>query len=101
MVTEGPIEEPWGEGGSPWRGGRVFQREPGRARPWGYVVDALPDDAIDGSGLLLRRVLEGQADPDQAWVWRREWLEGLRQSLDDLAAGRTRRFQCDKFLASL
>lgn len=66
------------------------------------MVDALPDEAVDGAGLLLRRVLEGQADPDQAWVWSPEWLERLRESLEDLAAGRTRRFNSsDEFLSSL
>jgi hypothetical protein len=51
---------------------------------------------------LLERLLRGQVDPDQAWVWSAEWQERLRSSLADLEAGRTQRFSTsEEFLASL
>lgn len=66
------------------------------------LVDALPDEAVEGAGLFLERVLRGEVDPVQAWVWTAEWQDQLRSSLADLADGRTRRFDSsDEFLASL
>jgi len=66
------------------------------------LVDSLPDEAVDGAALLLQRVMLGQVDPAQAWVWTAEWQDQLRQSLADLATGRTQRFDSDEdFLASL
>jgi hypothetical protein len=66
------------------------------------LVDALPDEAVEGAGLFLERVVRGEVDPDQAWVWTTEWQDQLRSSLADLANGRTRRFDSsDAFLASL
>jgi hypothetical protein len=66
------------------------------------LVDALPDEAVEGAGLFLERVVRGDVDPGQAWVWTTEWQDQLRSSLEDLAAGRTQRFDSsDKFLASL
>ena len=66
------------------------------------LVDALPDEAVEGAGLLLERVLRGEVDPGQAWVWSAEWQDQLRSSLADLAEGRTRSFDSgDDFLASL
>src|SRR5690242_7287992 len=66
------------------------------------LVDALPDDAVEGAALFLERAGRGQVAPDQAWVWTPEWQEQLRASLADLAAGRTRRFaDGEGFVASL
>ena len=66
------------------------------------LVDALPDETVDGAAELLKRLARGEIDPEQAWVWTPEWQEQLRSSLADLAAGRTRRFSGDdEFLASL
>jgi hypothetical protein len=66
------------------------------------LVDALPDEAVEGAGLFLERVVRGDMDPGQAWVWTTEWQDQLRSSLEDLAAGRTQRFDSsDEFLASL
>lgn len=66
------------------------------------LVDALPDEAVEGAGHFLERVVRGEVDPDQAWVWTAEWQDQLRSSLAELAEGRTRRFDSsDDFLASL
>jgi hypothetical protein len=66
------------------------------------LVDALPDEAVEGAGLLLERVVRGEVDPEQAWVWTPEWQDQLRSSLADLAEGRTRLFDnTDEFLTSL
>jgi len=66
------------------------------------LVDALPDEAVEGAALFLERALRGGVDPAQAWVWTKEWQDQLRSSLADVAAGRTRRFgDDDEFLASL
>jgi hypothetical protein len=66
------------------------------------LVDALPDEAVEGAGRLLERVVRGEVDPDQAWVWTTEWQDQLRSSLADLAEGRSRLFDnTDEFLTSL
>jgi len=66
------------------------------------LVDAMPDEVVEGAGLFLERVLRGEVDPGQAWVWTAEWQDQLHSSLADLADGRTRRFDgSDEFLASL
>ncbi|RIK10744.1 MAG: hypothetical protein DCC49_02135 [Acidobacteria bacterium] len=56
------------------------------------MVDELPDGAVESASLLIRRVLIDDIDPDQAWVWTAEWQRHLRDSLADLDAGRTARF---------
>jgi hypothetical protein len=66
------------------------------------LVEELPDEALDGAALYLRRLVAGQIDPGQAWVWTDEWQGQLRSSLEDLAAGRTQRFgSTEDFLTSL
>jgi hypothetical protein len=66
------------------------------------LIDDLPDDAIQGASVLIRRVLLREIDPSQAWVWTPEWQEQLRHSLTDLAAGRARRYESgESFLDSL
>jgi hypothetical protein len=37
------------------------------------LVDDLPDSAIEGAGVLLRGIIKGPVDPDQAWFWTPEW----------------------------
>jgi hypothetical protein len=67
-----------------------------------HLVDSLPDVAVDAAALLLQRFIIGQVDPEQAWVWTTEWQDQLRESLADLAAGRTQHFGSgEDFLASL
>jgi hypothetical protein len=47
-------------------------------------------------------VLLHEIDPSQAWVWTPEWQEKLQRSLDDLEAGRTKKYASgEDFLASL
>lgn len=66
------------------------------------LVDELPDEALDGAALFLRRLAAGGVDPEQTWVWTEEWQGQLRSSLADLAAGRTQRFgSAEDFFASL
>lgn len=66
------------------------------------LVDALPEDIVEGTALLLRQVLRRQFDPEQAWFWTREWQEGEREAEADLSAGRFRRYDSDDaFIAHL
>jgi hypothetical protein len=57
------------------------------------IIEHLPDDALEGASLLLKRVAAGQIDPDQAWCWTDEWQEKLRESMADIDAGRVQSFQ--------
>lgn len=66
------------------------------------LVDELPDGAVDGAGVLLRGIISGPIDPDQAWFWTPEWQEGEREADADLAAGRANTFRStDEFIAHL
>ena len=56
------------------------------------LVDELPDDAVEATAKLLRRIRLHEFDPDQAWVWSAWWQEQLRESAADIALGRTRQF---------
>jgi len=40
------------------------------------LVESLPENAVDGAGVLLRSLANGKIDPDQAWFWTSEWLAG-------------------------
>jgi hypothetical protein len=31
------------------------------------LVDELPDNAVEGAGVLLRGIIKGPIDPEQAW----------------------------------
>ena len=33
------------------------------------LIDELPDTAVEGAGVLLRGIVKGPIDPDQAWFW--------------------------------
>jgi hypothetical protein len=59
------------------------------------LVDALPDDVLEGTADLLQRVVRREIDPDQAWFWARAWQAGEREADADLAAGRVSRFDGD------
>ncbi|MBV9680976.1 MAG: hypothetical protein JO046_04240 [Solirubrobacterales bacterium] len=39
------------------------------------LIDELPDSAVEGAGVLLRGIIKGPIDPDQAWFWTPEWQE--------------------------
>jgi len=66
------------------------------------IVEHLPDDALEGASILLKRVAARQIDPDQAWCWTDEWQEKLRASLDDIDRGRLRSYQtAEEFLEAL
>jgi hypothetical protein len=51
------------------------------------LVESLPENALDGAGVLLHSLANGKIDPDQAWFWTSEWLAGEleadRQAQDD------------------
>lgn len=66
------------------------------------LVDELPDTAVEGAGVLLRGIVAGPVDPDQAWFWTPEWRRKEREAEADKAAGRVDRFRTDeKLLAAL
>jgi hypothetical protein len=66
------------------------------------LVDELPDTAVEGAGVLLRGIIKGPIDPDQAWFWTPEWQAGEREADADVAAGRATRYHSDEeFLAAL
>lgn len=66
------------------------------------LVDELPDGAVDGAGVLLRGIISGPIDPDQAWFWTPEWQEGEREADADLAGGRANTFRStNEFIAHL
>lgn len=66
------------------------------------LVDDLPDDAVEDTAVLLKRITLRQLDPAQAWVWTDQWQEQLRGSFADLEAGRIQRFDNgEDFLAAL
>ncbi len=66
------------------------------------LIDELPDAAVEGAGVLLRGIIKGSIDPDQAWFWTPEWQAGEREADADIAAGRTTRYDSDEeFMAAL
>jgi hypothetical protein len=66
------------------------------------LVDELPDAAVEGAGVLLRGIIKGPIDPDQAWFWTPEWQAGEREADADIAAGRGILYDSDEeFLAAL
>jgi antitoxin PrlF len=66
------------------------------------LIDELPDTAVEGAGVLLRGIIKGPIDPDQAWFWTPEWQAGEREADADIAAGRETRYHSDEeFLAAL
>ena len=66
------------------------------------LVDELPDNAVEGAGVLLRGIIKGPIDPDQAWFWTPEWLGGEREADAERAKGSGRVFRnTDEFIAHL
>jgi hypothetical protein len=66
------------------------------------LIDELPDTAIDGAGVLLRGIIAGPVDPDQAWFWTPEWLRGELEAETEKAAGHGTRYESDEeFLPAL
>jgi AbrB family looped-hinge helix DNA binding protein len=60
-----------------------------------YLAVSVRDGAI---------VLEPKTviDASQSWFWKSDWQAGEREASEDIASGRTRRFESDKdFLDSL
>ena len=49
------------------------------------LVDELPETAVEGAGVLLRGIIAGPVDPDQAWFWTPEWQR--REHEADKSAG--------------
>jgi hypothetical protein len=66
------------------------------------MVDELPENAVDGAGVLLRGIIEGPLDPEQAWFWTPEWQRKEHEAEADKAAGKANRYESDEdFLAAL
>jgi hypothetical protein len=66
------------------------------------LIDKLPDTAVDGAGVLLRGIIEGPVDPDQAWFWTPEWQRREHEAEADKSAGSVDRYRSDEeFLAAL
>jgi hypothetical protein len=42
------------------------------------LIEQLPDNAVNGAAVLLRGIIRGPVDPDQAWFWTPEWQAGER-----------------------
>jgi hypothetical protein len=66
------------------------------------LVDELPDNAVEGAGVLLRGIIKGPLDPDQAWFWTPEWQAGEREAEAELAEGSGVAYRStDDFIAHL
>ncbi|MHB8672051.1 MAG: hypothetical protein ACYDAD_16095 [Acidimicrobiales bacterium] len=66
------------------------------------IIDELPDDAVEGASVLLRRVVLNQLDPTQAWAWSQEWQAKLDASLLDIQNGRVTQYSSgEEFLEAL
>ncbi len=51
------------------------------------LIDALPAESLDGAAVLLRGIIDGPIDPDQAWFWTPAWQAGEREADQQLADG--------------
>ena len=51
------------------------------------LIDELPDSAVEGAGVLLRGIIKGPGDPDQASFWTPEWQSGEQEADAELAEG--------------
>jgi len=51
------------------------------------LIDELPDSAVEGAGVLLRGIIRGPIDPDQAWFWTPAWQQGEQEAEAELAKG--------------
>lgn len=65
-----------------------------------HTGETLDIEVTDDGAIVLRRRVD--IDPRQAWFWTRPWQERMRESFEDVAAGRTTRYESDEaFLAAL
>lgn len=56
--------------------------------------------SVQGASIVLEP--KTIVDASQTWFWRKEWQTGEREASEDIAAGRTTRYQSDdEFLESL
>lgn len=62
------------------------------------LVDELPETAVDGAGVLLRGIISGPIDPDQAWFWTPEWRRREHEAEADKAARKSDRYDNDQEL---
>jgi len=51
------------------------------------LVEELPEDAVEGTAVLLKQVVLGRIDPDQFWFWTPEWQAKERAVDESLAKG--------------
>jgi antitoxin PrlF len=66
------------------------------------LVDELPDNAVEGAGVLLRGIIKGPIDADQAWFWTPEWQAGEQQTNARIAEGSGSFFRStEEFIAHL
>jgi hypothetical protein len=49
------------------------------------LIDALPEASLDGAAVLLRGIIEGPIDPDQAWFWTPAWQAREREADQQIA----------------
>lgn len=66
------------------------------------LIDALPAGSLEGAAVLLRAMIEGPIDPDQAWFWTPGWQAGEREADKQLADGQGVRYRStEEFVAHL
>jgi antitoxin PrlF len=65
------------------------------------LIDELPDAAVDGAAVLLRGIIRGPIDPEQAWFWTPEWQEGEREAEAQLAGEGAVYESTEEFVAHL
>ena len=66
------------------------------------LVDEIPDERLEGIDQILKLVMAGKLNPDQAWFWTDEWQAGEREVDGELKAGKAIRFETDDaFIARL
>jgi hypothetical protein len=51
------------------------------------LIDALPAGSLEGAAVLLRGIIKGPIDPDQAWFWTPAWQAGEREADQQIAEG--------------
>ncbi len=66
------------------------------------LIDSLPAGSLEGAGVLLRGIIDGPIDPDQAWFWTPEWQAGERQADKEIGSAKgTVHQSTDAFVAHL
>jgi hypothetical protein len=51
------------------------------------LIEALPEDSLDGAAILLHGLIDGPVDPAQAWFWTQAWRAGEQDADQELARG--------------